>query len=163
MYEGNRLVSLVDSGENYSYTYDKNGNLIHDGANNLDITYNDLNQIEKVNRDGAVLANFSYLVNGQKYMTSAANGSGLCYVGSLVYERSSSGQSLELESLGFDGGRFIKTTCGLEPRYFITDHLGSVRVVVNDQGEVLEQNDYYPLRVAVGECRVADNRQSLPI
>ena len=160
MYEGNRLVSLVDSGENYSYTYDTNGNLIHDGANNLDITYNDLNQIEKVNRDGGVLANFSYLANGQKYMTSAANGSGLCYVGSLVYERSSSGQSLELESLGFDGGRFIKTTSGLEPRYFITDHLGSVRVVVNDQGEVLEQNDYYPfgLRWENAESPITDNR-----
>ena len=93
-------------------------------------------------------------------MTSAANGSGLCYMGSLVYERSSSGQSLELESLGFDGGRFIKTTSGLEPRYFITDHLESVRVVVNDQGEVLEQNDHYPfgLRWENAESPITDNR-----
>ncbi len=160
MYEGNRLVSLVDSGENYSYTYDTNGNLIHDGANNLDITYNDLNQIEKVNRDGAVLANYSYLADGTKFSATDADGNGLYYLGSLVYERSSSGQSLELESLGFDGGRFIKTTSGLEPRYFITDHLGSVRVVVNDQGEVLEQNDYYPfgLRWENAESPITDNR-----
>ena len=29
-------------------------------------------------------------------------------------------------------------------RYFITDHLGSVRAVVNADGEVVEQNDYMP-------------------
>ena len=28
--------------------------------------------------------------------------------------------------------------------YFLTDHLGSVRVIVDGNGEVLERNDYYP-------------------
>lgn len=106
------------------------------------------------------MANYSYLTDGTKFSATDADGNGLYYLGSLVYERSSSGQSLELESLGFDGGRFIKTTSGLEPRYFITDHLGSVRVVVNDQGEVLEQNDYYPfgLRWENAESPITDNR-----
>ena len=30
-------------------------------------------------------------------------------------------------------------------RYFVRDHLGSVRAVVNDAGTVLETDDYYPL------------------
>jgi hypothetical protein len=28
--------------------------------------------------------------------------------------------------------------------YFITDHLGSTRAIVNAAGSILEQNDYYP-------------------
>ena len=28
--------------------------------------------------------------------------------------------------------------------YFLTDHLGSVRVIVDENGGVLERNDYYP-------------------
>ena len=31
-----------------------------------------------------------------------------------------------------------------EVNYFLTDHLGSVRVIVDGNGEVLERNDYYP-------------------
>ncbi len=31
-----------------------------------------------------------------------------------------------------------------ETQYHITDHLGSVRVVINQDGEVLARNDYYP-------------------
>lgn len=159
-YAGNRLVSLSDSGTAYPYAYDTNGNLVHDGVNGLDMTYNRLNLIEKVTRDGRLLANFSYLSNGRKYLMSSDDGHGLCYVGSLVYERPSSGQSLELESVEFDGGRFIKTSGGLEARYFVTDHLGSVRAVRTSSGEVVEQNDYYPfgLRWADSGSSVSDNR-----
>lgn len=80
-YAGNRLVSLSDSGTAYPYAYDTNGNLVHDGANGLDMTYNRLNLIEKVTRDGRLLANFSYLSNGRKYLMSSDDGHGLCYVG----------------------------------------------------------------------------------
>ena len=30
------------------------------------------------------------------------------------------------------------------PNYFITDHLGGVRMVVNGSGEFLQRNRYYP-------------------
>jgi RHS repeat-associated protein len=42
------------------------------------------------------------------------------------------------------GGRINKTTSGYEITYFITDHLGSTRVVTTSSGEIKEQNDYYP-------------------
>lgn len=80
-YTGNRLVSLSDSRTAYPYAYDTNGNLVHDGVNGLDMTYNRLNLIEKVTRDGRLLANFSYLSNGRKYLMSSDDGHGLCYVG----------------------------------------------------------------------------------
>ncbi len=36
------------------------------------------------------------------------------------------------------------TSSGCEARYFVTDHLGSTRLVTNSSGTVLEQNDYMP-------------------
>ena len=38
----------------------------------------------------------------------------------------------------------MSTSDGMETRYFLTDHLGSVRQVVAADGSVSEQNDYYP-------------------
>ena len=47
-----------------------------------------------------------------------------------------------------------------EVRYFVTDHLGSVRVVATDQNNVLERNDYYPFgkRWDTASLPVSDNR-----
>ena len=36
-----------------------------------------------------------------------------------------------MESCAFTGGRFVATATGVEARYFVTDHLGSVRAVVS--------------------------------
>ena len=52
--------------------------------------------------------------------------------------------SITLESVATVGGRIVKNGNNLQPRYFITDHLGSTRVVLNNAGTVLERYDYYP-------------------
>ena len=44
--------------------------MIHDGANNLDISYNRLNLIEKIVQNGSTLANYSYLADGAKLSAS---------------------------------------------------------------------------------------------
>ena len=59
---------------------------------------------------------------------------------SLTYTSSSSG--LTLETAQFAGG-VIRSGNSQEINYFITDHLGSVRSIVNASGAVVEQNDYY--------------------
>ena len=66
----------------------------------------------------------------------------------MIYKKT--GDSIELESAGFAGGRFVamKTADGgkvIVPMIHVTDHLGSVRAVVDGvSGEVVETNDYYP-------------------
>jgi RHS repeat-associated protein len=50
-----------------------------------------------------------------------------------------------LESTNFGGGRINKTDNNMyDINYFITDHLGSTRVIVGSNGEIKEQKDYYP-------------------
>lgn len=51
-YTGNRIASIADAGAVYDYGYDANGNMTHDGANDLDITYNCLNMTQKVEKKG---------------------------------------------------------------------------------------------------------------
>ena len=50
-----------------------------------------------------------------------------------------------MESAGFAGGRFVVRDGSIVPMIHVTDHLGSVRAVVDGVlGEVVETNDYYP-------------------
>lgn len=93
-----------------------------DGPNNLDLTYNYLNLTEKVLREGTTLANYAYLSDEAKLSATDADGNGLHYF-SLVYRKQDG--NLSLESAAFSGGRFVTTDNGMEPHYFLTDHLGS--------------------------------------
>ena len=76
------------------------------------------------------------------------------YVGSLVHNDGT------FESTGFGSGRIVATSSGMATRYFLTDHLGSVRQVVSGDGSVIEQNDYYPFgkRWAAVAAPISDNR-----
>ena len=60
----------------------------------------------------------------------------------MIYNRSGSVRTLE--SAAFGGGRFVNTNNTILPYYYITDHLGSTRVITDNSGNVVERNDYYP-------------------
>ena len=130
-----------------SYTCDKNGNLTNDSRRALNFGYNVLNLLSEVKTTGGVLeAKYLYLADGTK-LRVRDNGevNGFDYLGSLTYRKSGAG--LQLESASFRDGviRPGDSNSGqYEVDYFLTDHLGSVRVIVDGTGKVLERNDYYP-------------------
>ena len=138
------------------YVYDSAGNVLYDSHTGLNLRYNDLNLIEKVMHGDTIVAKYSYLSDGTKLSATDSAGNGLYYSGSLVYSKQ--GAALTMESCAFTGGRFVATATGVEARYFVTDHLGSVRAVVNDDGEVLERNDYYPFGSRWDDGLLSDNR-----
>ncbi|MBS4766320.1 lamin tail domain-containing protein [Alistipes sp. kh20] len=150
---GIRQDSIYSGSE---YVYDVNGNMLYDPMEGLNIRYNHLNLIEKVLRGDTIVAKYSYLSDGTKLSATDADGNGLYYLGSLVY--GSRNGDLSLESAAFNGGRFIVTSNGIESHYFVTDHLGSVRAVVNNDGEVIERNDYYPFGLRWNAGELSDNR-----
>ena len=119
-----------------------------DGRTGMSLTWNDLGLVEKVSLNDADLVNYSYLADGTKVSALDGDGDGLLYLGSLIYRKT--GNSIELESAGFAGGRFVaRNVAGgdleIVPMFHVTDHLGSVRAVVDGvSGEVVETNDYYP-------------------
>ena len=119
-----------------------------DGRTGMSLTWNDLGLVEKVSLNDTDLVNYSYLADGTKVSALDSDGYGLLYLGSLIYKKT--GDSIELESAGFAGGRFVARETEddgktMVPMFHVTDHLGSVRAVVDGvSGEVVETNDYYP-------------------
>ena len=158
---GNQLTSLTENvastlaGDVYSrggtasgtYTYDKNGNMINDSRRALDFGYNVLNLLSEVKTVGGELkARYDYLADGTKLrVRDKGDVNGFDYLGSLTYRKSGAGLQLESASFGDGVIRPGASNGGQgEVNYFLTDHLGSVRVVVDGTGKVLERNDYYP-------------------
>ena len=84
---------------------------------------------------------YAYLADGTKILHEYSDGKQDRYIGSLVYEYESA------PTMSFGGGRIIGTGDGSEVHYFLTDHLGSTRVVakVTPTGRIdLDRKDYYP-------------------
>jgi RHS repeat-associated protein len=67
---------------------------------------------------------------------------GFDYLGSFVYINENNVRTLE--SASFSGGRINKTNNAYDINYFITDHLGSTRVIVDNSGILKAQYNYYP-------------------
>ena len=127
------------------FSYDANGNQTT-APNNLTITYNQINQPQEVKSGSTVKQKFAYLADGRKLhsITDIANDGGLAYIGSSVFNIGR-GNYTGFESTSFSAGRITRNSSGTYTvQYHITDHLGSVRVVLDQNMAILEQNDYYP-------------------
>ena len=144
------------------YAHDRNGNLTYDMELETNFAYNNLNLLEKAMRNDTIVAKYSYLADGTKLTGMNGDGCGFSYRGSFTYRTDESSQPDRVfESTPFGGGRIVGTVDDeTEVRYFLTDHLGSVRAVVNSGCEVLERNDYYPFgkRWVTPSMPVSDNR-----
>ena len=117
--------------------------------------------MENVTSDNATVANYSYLWDGTKLSAMTGEGTGLAYRGSFSYHCGEDFPTIKaFESTTFGGGRIVTTEGNPEVHYFLTDHLGSVRVVATDKDNVLERNDYQPFgkRWNTASLPVADNR-----
>ena len=149
--DGDYNVELI----NYSYTgnqlagctYDNNGNLTYDPSLGLTFEWNRLNLLQKVSRGDEVLVKYAYLADGTKLSAIDGAGDGFEYIGSLTFRRS--GGSRQLESSAFSQGRIYREGSGQSvsyiPYFHITDHLGSVRAVIDGRdGYLVEENHYYP-------------------
>ena len=102
-----------------------------------------------------------------------SDGSGKRYVGSMVYSVLASGGGSEtFESASWDEGRIGFTKSGstytLTDLWFVKDHLGNVRSVVDvspglSSPQVVEWNDFLPYgsRLSVGTATLATNRYRL--
>ena len=152
-YTGNQLTALQESVRtslpediyqpgatpNGTYEYDANGNMKKDSRKSLTFNYNYLNLLSVVKENNAVKASYRYLADGTKVSVRNGNGNtGYDYEGSFVYTVTNNTPTLE--AVHFTDGQLKATGVN----YTLTDHLGSVRALVDANGTLLEQNDYYP-------------------
>ena len=138
-YTGDRLASMTRSGiGTVSFTHDVLGRMTADGHSGTSIEYNHLDLPRKIIGNGGISVDYSYLSDGSKSKAERSDGTGLVYRGSLTYRKAANG-SLTLEGADVPEGRL--TPNGL--RMYVTDHLGSVRAVVDGAtGNLYTAKDY---------------------
>ena len=122
------------------YAYDANGNLTKDlnkGISN--ISYNCLNLPSKVTFTDGSTIEYTYAADGTKLRTKhVINGTTTTtdYCGNVIYENGV--QKLLLTEAGY------LTLSDRKYHYYLQDHQGNNRVVLNQNGTVEEVNHYYP-------------------
>ena len=91
---------------------------------------------------GNVVVDYRYAADGRKLQEKVKEGRFLQtsrdYVGEFIYENGA------LKKILFEGGYVDMNGDVPVYMFFIKDHLGSVRAVVTESGEVVQTNEYYP-------------------
>ncbi|CAH0304242.1 MULTISPECIES: DUF6443 domain-containing protein [unclassified Pedobacter] len=136
------VLDHVSGGLNGSYGYDLNGNVRTDGTKGgtATWTYNHLNL--PISISGAVTANYTYDALGAK-LKSFMGGINRDYVDGIHYEDG------VLKFIATETGRAVRigNTQSYSYEHNLSDHLGNVRVTIDDQGNnvarVVQENEYY--------------------
>lgn len=156
-HDGNQLTRAEDSGNSEGfkniisvagakeYHYDDNGNMVSDLNKKIgDINYNFLNlpstiQIEDVSGN-AMTITYHYDALGIKHakIVSGPSSQTSTYIGPFHY------QNNDLKFIQHTEGRALRSGTTYNYEYDLTDHLGNVRVTVDEFGVVLQKQDYYP-------------------
>ena len=123
------------------YSYDANGYLTKDLNKGISgITYNFLNLPNAVTFSDGSTITYTYGADGTKLRTVHKIGSTTTttdYCGNVIYENGT--QKLLLTEEGY-----INLTGTQQYHYYLKDHQGNNRVVINQSGTVEETNHYYP-------------------
>jgi len=134
------------SGGSIEYEYDDNGNLISDANKSIEsISYNHLNLPELIDFGNNDYLEFIYDANGNKLAKIKYDNDieqyCIYYIGDLVY------MDEELDFILTEEGRITNTSSNYNYEYFLRDHLGNTRIVLQDGTsglEILQETDYYP-------------------
>ena len=155
-FDGNRLSRVDDSAtasaynngfefkdaakQANEYAYDANGNLTKDLNKGItEIQYNCLNLPSVVTFSDGSTITYTYAANGTKLRTVHKIGGTATmtdYCGDVVYEKGV--RKLLLTEAGY------VTLNDKKYHYYLKDHQGNNRVVINQSGAVEETNHYYP-------------------
>ena len=143
------------------YIYDGNGNMTLDALRNITLTYDINNLVSTVSRNDTLLSTYYYLADGTKYKVVDKDNKGRAYIGPFSYALEKIGNTVYsyLEGIDTDGGRIMvlrkqngnQTTADYTTAFFVKDHLGSTRVMLNALGDILERNAYYPFGLQMNQ------------
>lgn len=167
-YIGNQVVNIRDSendptytgafnfvdGASMSgeYTYDANGNMTKDLNKHISsIQYNNfLNLPMSITYTNGKRTEYYYDAAGRKlrakyWVAPTAQTAPTDYCGNMIYENN------VLKKILIDGGYITLENTTPQYHYYLKDHLGNNRVVVNIDGTVEQVNHYYPFGGLFGE------------
>ncbi len=127
------------------YAYDQNGNMTKDMNKDItEIKYNLMNLPAKITYSDGKSLSMTYSADGERLSVThnmVYTGDFNAYFGHFIYRNGS------LNRVLVDGGYIY----GSQYHFYLTDHLGNNRVVVNAGGTVEQVNHYYPYGGLTGE------------
>ena len=131
----NRLIAA----DSISYTWDNNGNLIYDGV--YTYTYDMANRLVSVNDGQTILSTYAYNGLGDRLL-QATSGVTMTYsldIAAGLAQVLDDGEHLYLYGVG----RMAQYS-DTETEYFVADALGSVRMLLDEDGEAVLERFYQP-------------------
>ena len=145
-YNGSGAVSETLS---YSYSgpkrttwsYDAHANVTSDPQAGLSIAWN-ARDLPRTLSSSSASTQRDYLADGGLAQINDGTNTRV-YLGDMVFNKSSNG-TVTLESAGWEGGRLLAGSGADKTLFYVTDHVGSVRVVKDGAGNVRQRFDYYP-------------------
>ena len=134
-------LSLSYSGpKRTGWGYDSHGNVTSDPVGGSTMAWNVLDMPRTISSGTAGIQR-SYLADGT--LVQVSDGSTIrLYLGDMVFNQTSG--TISLESAAWDGGLLLPGSGTDKVLYYVTDHLGSVRVVKDGSGNIRQRYDYYP-------------------
>ncbi|WP_343540187.1 DUF6443 domain-containing protein, partial [Sphingobacterium thalpophilum] len=156
-YSGNQLIKVTDIGtalRTNEFSYDSNGNGITNSRLGISkIEYNHLNLPNKLIK-GAENLVYSYDANGRKL--SKTLGSAVTdYVDGIQYENG------VLKFIQTEEGRILPNGSSYIYEYFLKDHLGNTRAVVDHSGTIKQIQDYYPFGMEMNQGNALNTASNL--
>jgi len=144
-YLGNRLVGITGS-HRATYTYDLNGNVASDGT--LSFDYDEENRLTEVHNVGAAIARYDY--DGQGRRVKKVAGTRTLYYhydmsGNLIGESGPAGTALR-DYIYQEGERVAMQIYDSQAGtyFFLNDHLGTPRKVIDPGGHTVWEGAYLP-------------------
>ncbi len=152
--ETNRLSTLKRNGTDKAYSFAADGTMTRDGLRGVDIGYNLLQLPESI-AAGTTVISYIYDADGNKLGVMEGRTMKSAYCGDFVYK-----SGMAVDYILTPNGQMTRDagTGTYTAQYDITDHLGSVRAVVDDGGTVLQTTDYYPFGLAFSDSDINRNR-----
>ncbi|WP_167551839.1 RHS repeat-associated core domain-containing protein, partial [Xanthomonas axonopodis] len=123
-------------------SYDDNGNLLNDGTRSY--TWDDRDRLSQISQSGTVIASYSYDALGRRTAkTEGGATTQYLYDGpDTVQETQGTTVNPILTGLGIDQ-RYARDDTGGRT-YFLTDQLGSTRLLTNAAGSAVQRYEYDP-------------------
>ncbi len=129
----------------FTSAYDDNGNMSKNELNGLSSVDYDWRNLPSQLVGNAITMQYAYDGDGNRIKKKKVGGTELHYV------RGAGGETLAAykdDALAFQnivaGAEIIGTFDGTQRRYFLKDHLGSIRTTVDQNGNMDGYDDYYP-------------------
>lgn len=165
LYNGNQIQSISDkagsllydgsfefkdgASESTEYFYNANGALTKDLNKGISkIEYDVLDNLSCITFNNGFKTKYVYDAGGSKLKTihEALTTNTTDYIGDFIFEDG------KLSKYRFEGG-YCSFDSNLNPtyHYYEKDHLGSIRMVVNENGTIEQVNHYYPFGGVYGD------------